>query len=129
MFGSAASSSKIRSDGVTNMVDTFIAVDLIDHIELSTIPNVQVDAARKKSNYIALLAHFYHRHPTQFVTAYAASSPEEDLAETWAYFVLNPKPRDDSMAHKKVLFFYDFPELVNLRNQIATNVCAYAASQ
>ena len=88
-----------------------------------------VDAARKKSDYIALLAHFYHRHPTQFVTAYAASSPEEDLAETWAYFVLNPKPRDDSMAHKKVLFFYDFPELVNLRSQIATNVCAYAASQ
>jgi hypothetical protein len=88
-----------------------------------------VDAARKKSNYLALLARFYQRHPTQFITAYAASSPEEDVAESWAYFVLNLKPQDDSVAHKKVLFFYKFPELVSLRNQIATNICTYAATQ
>jgi hypothetical protein len=88
-----------------------------------------VNAARKKSNYIALLAHFYHRHPTQFITAYAATSPEEDMAETWAYFVLNPKPADDSLAHRKVLFFYGFPELVTLRNQIASNICTYAATK
>jgi len=88
-----------------------------------------VNAARQDSNYIALLARFYHRHPSQFITAYAATSPEEDIAETWAYFVLNPKPPDDSIAHKKVLFFYGFPELVSLRNQIISNICTYAASK
>ena len=51
------------------------------------------------------------------------------MAETWAYFVLNPKPADDSVAHRKVLFFYGFPELVDLRNQIISNICAFASSQ
>jgi hypothetical protein len=43
--------------------------------------------------------------------------------------VLNRKPADDSIAHKKVLFFYSFPELVNLRNEIISNICTYAANQ
>jgi hypothetical protein len=88
-----------------------------------------VNAARKKSNYLALLSHFYAKHVTQFVSPYAATSPEEDMAETWSAFVLNRKPADDSIAHRKVLFFYGFPELVELRTQIIDNLCTYAAGQ
>ncbi len=88
-----------------------------------------VNAARQDANYLSLLAHFYRTHQSQFVTPYAATSPEEDMAETWAYFILNPKPADDTVAHKKVLFFYGFPELVNLRNEIISNICVYAANQ
>lgn len=88
-----------------------------------------VNAAKDQTNYLSLLAHFYGRHPTQFVTPYASTSPEEDMAETWAYFVLNPKPADDSVAHHKVLFLYGFPELVDLRNRIITNICSFASSQ
>ncbi len=76
-----------------------------------------------------LVARFYHDHPTQFITPYAATSPEEDIAETWAYFVLNARPADDSVAHRKVLFFYAYPELVDLRNAIISNICAYAGGQ
>ncbi len=88
-----------------------------------------VNAARQDSDYLALLAHFYRTHASQFVTPYAATSPEEDMAETWASFILNPKPPADTIAHKKILFFYGFPELVNLRNEIISNICVYAANQ
>ena len=88
-----------------------------------------VNAAKDQGNYLYLLSRFYRNYETQFVTAYASTSPEEDMAETWAAFVLNPKPADDSIAHHKVLFFYGFPELVNLRNRIISNLCAYAGSQ
>jgi len=88
-----------------------------------------VNAARQQSNYMALLARFYGNHPTQFITPYASTSPEEDMAETWAYFVLNAKPSADSIAHRKVLFFYDYPELVDLRNEIISGLCSYAATQ
>lgn len=88
-----------------------------------------VNAARQDSNYLSLLSRFYRVHLSQFVTPYAATSPEEDMAETWAYFVLDRKPANDSTAHKKVLFFYSFPELVDLRNQIVSNICTYAANQ
>ena len=88
-----------------------------------------VNAAKDQSNYLSLLEHFYSNHPTQFITPYASTSPEEDMAETWAYFVLNPKPADDSVAHRKVLFLYSFPELLDLRNQIVSNICTFASTQ
>ncbi len=87
-----------------------------------------VNAAKDGPGYLALLTRFYHSHASQFVTPYSSTSPEEDMAETWAYFVLNPKPPDDSIAHRKVLFYYSFPELVGLRDQITANLCAYSAT-
>ncbi|HEX8993185.1 MAG TPA: hypothetical protein VF784_16000 [Anaerolineales bacterium] len=88
-----------------------------------------VNAAKDEPGYLQLLARFYHNHASQFVTPYSSTSPEEDMAETWAYFILNPKPSADSIAHRKVLFYYSFPELVHLRDQISSNLCAYAATQ
>jgi hypothetical protein len=88
-----------------------------------------VNAARTESNYHILLSHFYRDHASEFITPYAATSPEEDMAESWSYFVLTPKPVDDSTAHRKLLFFYNFPELVDLRDKIVSNICSYASSQ
>lgn len=88
-----------------------------------------VNAAKDEPSYLPLLTRFYHSHSSQFVTPYASTSPEEDMAETWANFVLNPKPAADSIAHRKVLFYYSFPELVGLRDQISSNLCTYAATQ
>jgi hypothetical protein len=88
-----------------------------------------VDEEKDESTYVSLLTRFYRSHPTQFISPYAATSLEEDIAESWAYFVLTPKPADDSIAHDKVLFFYDFPELVQLRQQIINGICNYAMDQ
>ncbi|PAB57410.1 hypothetical protein [Anaeromicrobium sediminis] len=65
---------------------------------------------------------FYEKYSDQFVTDYAATNSVEDIAESFTYFVLDPKPQDDSIKNKKILFFYNYPELVKLRNTLRTNL-------
>jgi hypothetical protein len=68
---------------------------------------------------------FYEKYPDQFVSDYAATNPSEDLAESWTYFVYSDKPRDDSIASQKILFFYQYPELVQLRQKMLKGLCPY----
>lgn len=73
-----------------------------------------------------------------FVTEYAASSPEdggEDIAESWAMFVFGDTEfagdadedgdldvvEPDTQAAQKVVLFEDYPELVDLADQIRQN--------
>jgi hypothetical protein len=64
-------------------------------------------------------------HPHQFVTYYAFTKPDEDIAESWKYFVLGPKPVGATVIDKKILFFYDYPELVQIRSRIQERLCPY----
>ena len=61
---------------------------------------------------------FYYDHKNDFVTYYATSNPEEDIAESWTAFVLKDKPEPKTIADKKILFFYDYLEFVKLREFI-----------
>ncbi len=61
---------------------------------------------------------FYLRNQSDFVTWYAATGASEDIAESFSYFVLNDKPTGNSIADQKLRFFYDYPELVQLRQTI-----------
>ncbi|MDJ0754932.1 MAG: hypothetical protein QNJ45_15525 [Ardenticatenaceae bacterium] len=70
------------------------------------------------------LADFYDRYADQFVTDYAATNPGEDIAESWTHFVLKPKPAGNTVAEEKILFFYQYPELVKLRQEILTRLYA-----
>jgi hypothetical protein len=74
--------------------------------------------------YYQRLDDFYIKYQDQFVNDYAATNPEEDIAEAWSFFVLGSKPNGVTIAEEKVLFFYDYPELVQLREQILSNLCA-----
>ena len=94
---------------------------------------------------------FHKKYYDQFVTYYAASHPAEDIAESFSAFVLwddqtidNQKKwckdygwnlvdqirwkwcqkgyQDNSMWEEKILFFYDFPELVEMRDFIRSNL-------
>lgn len=65
---------------------------------------------------------FFAIHEDEFVSEYATSHPVEDFAESWMYFVLSEKPISYNIADEKTLFFYQYPELVNLRNKIVTNL-------
>lgn len=69
------------------------------------------------------LIEFYNSYQDQFLTDYAATNPEEDMAESWAFFVLSPQPAGDTIAEEKILFFYNYPELVELRSSILNNLC------
>lgn len=73
--------------------------------------------------YYEALDDFYFAHEDRFVTDYAATNPEEDIAEAFTFFVLSPHPDSDTIKGKKILFFYQYPELVQLRAEILTRVC------
>lgn len=70
-----------------------------------------------------LLYNFYSANADQFLTSYAATSPEEDVAESWTIFLLSPRPEPISIANQKILFFYEYPELVALRQEIRNRLC------
>lgn len=83
----------------------------------------EIDQAKDDDSYQDRLHDFYRVHADQFLTSYAVTSPEEDIAESWAFFILSPKPEATSIANEKVLFFYEIPELVALRQDILTRLC------
>ena len=73
--------------------------------------------------YYKALDDFYYNYEDRFVTDYAATNPEEDIAEAFTFFVLSPRPHGDTIAEEKILFFYDYPELVRLRDEITAGIC------
>ena len=56
----------------------------------------------------------------KFVTEYASSEPLEDLAESFAFFVLGKGQSflGDSMKDQKMKMFYNYPELVQVREEM-----------
>jgi uncharacterized protein YxeA len=58
----------------------------------------------------------------KFVTEYAASGPEEDIAESFAYFVLDGKDEGGQIKDKKSAFFYNYPELLHTRESMRKGV-------
>ncbi len=84
----------------------------------------EIDSEEDEDTYYDLLDDFHNIYEDQFLTEYAATSPAEDIAESFSYFVLAPKPEATSIANEKILFFYEFPELVTLRAQILHPLCA-----
>jgi hypothetical protein len=89
----------------------------------------KINAEKDQKNYLVLLGQFYLNYRGQFVSEYAVTSPVEDIAETWARFVLGPRPAGKDIASQKVLFLYSFPELVDLRARIANGICNYVETQ
>jgi hypothetical protein len=69
---------------------------------------------------------FYENHEDEFVDDYAATNSSEDIAESFAYFIFSPKPTGNSVAEQKMLFFYEYPELVQLRAEILQSFCGIA---
>lgn len=81
--------------------------------EWSEIQYIEDDDA-----YYEATDNFYYKYEDQFVTDYAATNVGEDIAESWTFFIISEKPAGNSIAEEKILFFYQFPELVALREQI-----------
>ena len=82
-----------------------------------------IDHEEDEDIYYDELDDFYKTYRDQFLTDYAPTSPAEDIAKSWAFFVLSPKPELNSIADEKILFFYEYPELVQLRQNILNRVC------
>lgn len=84
----------------------------------------QIDDIRNDNKRQDGLDTFYQKYKDRFVDDYAVTDANEDIAETWAFFVLGPKPQGDTVADQKILFFYQQPELAQLRGRILQNLCA-----
>jgi len=78
----------------------------------------KIQRTRNLNKKLDRLYDFYLANKTKFYTDYAAESPEEDIAESWYFFVILDKPTGHLEKNKKVLFFYKFEELVALRTEI-----------
>lgn len=67
---------------------------------------------------------FYLRHKNEFINSYASTVVSEDICESFAFFVLRDKPKlnSDDKVEKKLLFFYQYPELVEFRSIVRENI-------
>lgn len=74
--------------------------------------------------YFDGLYSFYKSHQDQFVDDYSTTHPAEDIAESFAYFVFAPKPTGNSIKEQKIAFFYEYPELIQLRKDILSGACS-----
>lgn len=61
---------------------------------------------------------FYDKYEERFLTDYAATSPTEDIAESFMIFALQEKPQGSRIRDQKALFFYNYPKLIEVRNHI-----------
>lgn len=57
-----------------------------------------------------------------FVSKYASTEPSEDVAESITSFILEDKPTGTTTRDKKILFFYDYPELVKYRDHVREGI-------
>lgn len=65
--------------------------------------------------------HAYREHPDEYVSLYATDKTMEDFADSFMCFVLMDKQKETSVARKKINFFYDYPNMVEIRNEIRGN--------
>ena len=63
-------------------------------------------------------AALYADHSDAFVSEYAATNPVEDLAETFATFVLSDKPTGATEKDQKVSWLYNSPLMASERMRI-----------
>ena len=60
----------------------------------------------------------YEANPTRYVSRYGANYFHEDIADTFAVFVLGGAPQGDTVAEEKLRFFWADPDMVALRSAI-----------
>ncbi len=65
---------------------------------------------------------FYKNHRDSFANSNAAISSIKDSSETFKIFVYEDKPKGNSILDKKVLFFYEYPELVEIREELRSGL-------
>ena len=64
----------------------------------------------------------YEANPTHYVSRYGANYFHEDIADTFAVFVLGGQPQGDTVAEEKLRFFWADPDMVSLRTAIRENL-------
>ncbi len=83
----------------------------------------QIQYIQDDQDYQDALTRFYNQNSERFITEYASEGAEEDIADSFMTFVLEDRPENTSSeADRKIEFFYQFPQLVEYRDHILTNL-------
>jgi len=72
-------------------------------------------ALREGPDAIDLAYGYYKTTEDEYVSDYAALSPEEDFAESFAQYVVNLGPQTNTLSSEKVWWFDQFTELQDIR--------------
>lgn len=75
-------------------------------------------AIRNDNGYLA----FYQKYKNRFVSEYAATNPGEDIAESFAVFVVTNLPSGNSVADQKLKYLSEFEALITMRQRIRENI-------
>lgn len=67
-------------------------------------------------------SYYYVRHQDEFVSEYASTSVAEDIAETFIFFIFEDAPTGNTLRDEKIKFFYQYEELVQLRDNIREKI-------
>lgn len=84
----------------------------------------EINLIEDEDEYYEALDGFYLKYEDRFLTDYSVTHPAEDIAEAFGFFIFAEKPAGDTIAEQKILFFYQYGELVQLRSSILANTCA-----
>lgn len=81
--------------------------------------------------YIAYYYDFFYANGApkhildHYISEYAMTSIVEDFAETFAHFVLTQKPAGNTLVEGKILYFYEYDNLIELRADILSRVATW----
>ena len=101
----------LSSSTFAQFVERFWPQSILDELD-------RIEAIDDDDEYYEALERFSAEHQYDFVTEYAATNPGEDLAETFAVFVLEDRPNGDQVGDQKIRFLWDDPSMVQLRDRI-----------
>jgi hypothetical protein len=82
----------------------------------------EVIQATKSRNANRALFQLYERYKSDFVTDYAATSPAEDFAETFAWYVLDEETEWGSVAPQKIRFMDSLAQIRDYEEEILNNI-------
>jgi hypothetical protein len=84
----------------------------------------EINLIEDEDQYYEALDEFYYQYEDQFLTDYSVTHPAEDIAEAFGFFVFAEQPAGNTIAEQKILFFYRYPELIQLRSEILSSLCS-----
>lgn len=90
----------------------------IDKVRLEALKYRGIDDEKSDNLY----NDYVIKYSDQFFSSYVMSTPIEDIAESFARFILDEKPKEKSILDRKKLFFYQYEELVEMRQNMRERI-------
>lgn len=129
LFGHKSSTEREQKATIIHELGHIITLNssqVKSNIDKGDCPNFYIDEGCANTNsYVNNFKNTFWKGVTQqdfdenkFVTEYATTNEVEDMAESFAFFVLGNKANGANEKEQKINSFYSYPELVSIRNSM-----------